>query len=173
MRFQYIVFPQNVSSISIMNKFDLRRNECLVINKLSDMDRLSVSHANLLVFSVEDEPHSFTYEYKQKMYNYFDKIKYEEDQRNQEVFEKELKKWSFCKISDLKNNDKIVFRDRENPNMYGEVTLKNNKIYINDREYFEDSPFYQDIRIIQPGDEKEDYFLGKEEDDDKKESYRN
>ena len=83
------------------------------------------------------------------------KLKYEEEQ-----IDKVVKKITFISAATLNDGDRIVFRDRENPNMKGKVSIKNNKMFINNVEYDENHPFsYKHIRLVKEDEKYEEYFL--------------
>ena len=159
MRYKYIVFPENEMASSIIRKFSLKESDALIINKESKLKELSVLKSDVKVYGLKDKPEDYTFEIFNKMVSFFDNKNLEDEIANTKIFEKELLKFTFININDLKDNDKIVYRDRENPNMHGIVAIKNSKIYINAQEYIENSYTHKNIRVIKPGTHEKDYYL--------------
>jgi len=159
--FGFFIFPKNgVSTQSIMNKFELKGSS-FIINKSSTLNILQPYIGKDYIYSNEAEPRLITLEIFNEIKEYFfnqeKEIQFQEEQKIKQV----MKKIIFSSVNDLEEGNTIVFRDRENPNMIGKVSIKNNKVFINNMEY---NGFFthKDIRIVKNGDKFQEYFLNED-----------
>ena len=159
--YPYTENMEKVQRVFFERKFgDRRKYKLVYINNKEDLQNtrgrgyLNIYLPKLDRFTVFDKT------IKQDILNNFEKEDLKKIEYVEEKINKIVKRFTFVSASILNDGDRIVFRDRENPNMKGKISIKNNKMFINNIEYDENHLFsYKNIRLVKGEDSYEDYFL--------------